>query len=114
MKKEEFKKFVSNHPTLVNVVSKKKYTWQELYEVYDLYGDDMNVWNKYLNNSSSDGISSASELVNLFKGINVDSLRKYIDTAQKAISIVSDLTGSKNSVNISPNEVKDVTSIFED
>ena len=114
MKKEEFKKFVSNHPNLVNIVSSKKHTWQELFEIYDLYGDDMNLWNKYLNNSTSDSISSASEFASLFKGINVDSLRKYIDTAQKAISIVSDLTSSKASNNIVPDEAKVVNSIFED
>ena len=38
--KERFKIFVRNHPVLVNHVRNKKMTWQQFYELYDLYGEE--------------------------------------------------------------------------
>ena len=46
-KKDEFKEFIKSKPELVDLVKNKKDTWQDFYEVYDLYGNDDNVWNKY-------------------------------------------------------------------
>ena len=34
MSKDNFKKFVSNHPELVNYVKNNNVTWQSLYELY--------------------------------------------------------------------------------
>ena len=39
-KKEEFKSFVSKHPELINFVREKKNTWQDFYEIYDMYGEE--------------------------------------------------------------------------
>lgn len=38
-KKDEFKEFIKSKPELVDLVKNKKYTWQDFYEVYDLYGN---------------------------------------------------------------------------
>ena len=46
-KKDEFKEFIKSKPELIDLVKNKKYTWQDFYEVYDLYGNDDDVWNKY-------------------------------------------------------------------
>ena len=54
MSKDNFKKFVSNHPELVNYVKNNNVTWQSLYELYDLYGEDNKVWNKYFNSGISE------------------------------------------------------------
>ena len=45
-KKEEFKKFVKKHPELVEYVKNKQNTWQDFYEIYDMYGEEDSVWNK--------------------------------------------------------------------
>lgn len=119
MKKEEFKKFVSNHPKLVNVVASKKHTWQDLFEVYDLYGEDESLWDKYLNNittNESSNISNLNELSKIFKNINIDNVRKYIDTAEKAIGVIEELTGNKTKIpDISgPTVARPINKIFED
>ena len=118
MKKEEFKKFVSSHPKLVNVVANKKHTWQDLFEVYDLYGEDESLWDKYLNNSSitDNNISSLNELSKIFKNINIDNVRKYIDTAEKAIGVIEELTGNKTKIpDVSgPTIARPINKIFED
>ena len=46
-KKEEFKKFVKKNPDFADYVRNKTATWQELYELWDMYGEDENVFSKY-------------------------------------------------------------------
>ena len=116
-KKEEFKKFVSNHPSLVNVVKDKTHTWQELFEVYDLYGNDEKLWDNYLNNASTNTPNGLTELTKLFKNVNLDNVRKYVDTAQKAIGVIEELTGSKAAGEIiskGPEIARPISKIFED
>ena len=64
--------------------------------IYDIYGENEEAWNKYFNNTSNDSIG---ELTNLFKNINMDNVQKHITNAQKAVSLIQELT-SKNSSNI--------------
>ena len=95
-KKEEFKKFIISHPELVSYIQSKEYTWQDFYEVYDIYGENPEVWNKY-QTSDDDRSAKVSELTNLVKTINMDNVQKYINNAQKAINVIQELT-SKNPV----------------
>ena len=46
-KKEEFKLFVKKYPSFASYVQGKNTSWQELYELWDMYGDDDNVFSKY-------------------------------------------------------------------
>jgi len=122
-KKEDFKEFVSTHPELVNVVKNKVHTWQDLFEVYDLYGNDESLWNNYLNSRESNNVSdnknqlnSLGELTKLFKNVNIDNVQKYIETAQKAIGVIQELTGS-NGISTSssgPSVARPINKIFED
>ena len=41
------KKFAKKHPELSNKVETKQTTWQELYELWDMYGDDDKVFSRY-------------------------------------------------------------------
>ena len=47
--KEKFKDFVKNNPILLKYVKENKMTWQQFYEIYDLYGEDKEAWKDYLN-----------------------------------------------------------------
>jgi len=119
-KKEEFKSFVSNHPNLVSVVSSKKHTWQDLFEVYDLYGNDESAWDKYLNTIDASATNKANlgELTKLVKNINIESIQKYIDTAQRAIGIVQELSGGTAGGAVAsssgPSSPRPINKIFED
>ena len=118
-KKENFKAFVKSHPSFVELVQNKTHTWQELFEVYDLYGEDEELWKKYLGQEKKSTASSTSitELAKVFKGINIDSVKKYIDTAQKAIGLVQEITGSSASANLvskGPDSPRPINKIFED
>lgn len=89
-KKEEFKNFVKTRPELINYVKNKEHSWQDFYEIYDMYGTDESVWNKY--NSEEDRADPLSELTGLVKNINMDNVQKYINNAQKAINVIQELT----------------------
>ena len=90
-KKEEFKSFIKDHPEIVGHIKNKNTNLQELYELYDIYGSDSNVWDKYFIDNTSNG-SSINELTNLVKNINMDNIQKHINTAQKAIGVIQELT----------------------
>ena len=121
-KKEEFKSFVQKHPELVSYIKDKKNTWQDFYEIYDMYGDDKKVWDKYkdespLNEEESRAKStSLAELASLVKNINIDNVQKYINNAQKAINVIQELT-SKNPVKteyVIPKSPRPITKFFGD
>lgn len=92
-KKEEFKEFIRNKPELVEYIKNKEMTMQKFYEIYDVYGNDENAWKPYerSNNTSSSNFS-ASKITDIMKNINLDELQKHINTAQKALGVVEDLT----------------------
>lgn len=126
-KKEDFKVFVAGHPNLLTLVKNKTHSWQDLFEVYDLYGEDEKLWESYLSNrdvnpsvsqdSSRDKMNSLSELTKLFKNVNIDNVQKYIDTAQKAIGVIQELTGSKgvgDALTKGPSVSRPINKIFED
>lgn len=96
-KKDDFKGFVKNHPELVNFIKNKEMNWQDFYNIYDIYGEDKTAWDKYFNSDSKEdsqtSIAGIGELTNLVKNINMDNIQKHIKTAQKAISVIQELTG---------------------
>ena len=48
MSVDSFKMFVRKNPNLIKYVNNNEMTWQKFYEMYDLYGEDNSIWNKYL------------------------------------------------------------------
>ncbi len=105
-KLDNFKKFVSIHPEFINYVNKTNTSWQSLYELYDIYGEDNKIWDKYLKReiTSSNGIKG---IINTLKNINIDSLEENINSIQKAVSLVSELTTEESrEEKITPKETK--------
>lgn len=102
MSKDSFRAFVRSNPNFIYSVRNKRVTWQELYELYDLYGEDKSVFNKYLesssNNSSSSRGSSKSafnDISNMIKELDVDKVQNGVTSLQKALSLFSELFASK-------------------
>ena len=92
-KKEEFKEFVKLHPELIKFVENNTMTWQKFYEIYDLYGQNSQVWNNYLNNTNKTNTNNTSwsDIINIAKNIDVDKVQSSITSLQKALGLVSDL-----------------------
>ncbi len=98
-KKDEFKLFVKDHPELISHVTKGEVTWQGLYEIYDIYGEDTSVWKDYLKTSIK-----LPEFFNTFKNVNLDEVKEGIDNFQKILGMLSGLT-SKNETTYKPRPI---------
>lgn len=113
MKKEEFKEFVRKNPKLISYVKSNEMTWQKFYEMYDLYGEDDNVWKDYIKkdenineNSATNNISNAakiglsgltlSEVVNWLKNVDLDGLQEGIGNVQRVLGVVQDFSKKDN------------------
>lgn len=89
-KKDDFKKFVSKHPEFVDYVKNNDTSFQELYELYDIYGENNSIWDKYL--TSSEKSINFKGILNTLKNINLDSLEENINSIQKAVGLVEEFT----------------------
>lgn len=117
MSKIEFKKFVQNNPNLINHVDSGETTWQKLYELYDLYGENSNIWNKYLKENTSNSnlnVGNFKDIINLIKGIDLNTVQKGLTSLDKAIEAFKDIIPSKNSDLNSNYEPRPTYKYFED
>lgn len=109
MSKEEFKKFVSTKPELADYVKDNIMTWQKFYELYDLYGENNQIWEKYSTPKETNKIND------FIKKINPDTLQQHIQTAQKALDIFSELAIKKEPTpEIIPEVQRPITKFFGD
>lgn len=114
-KKDDFKTFVSKHPELITNVKNNNMTWQKYYEIYDLYGEDLEKWQVYFEERSPNTIGT---ITNLVKKIDVNSIQKHVNTAQKAINLFQELGTKKTAGSIitpkGPGTLRPINKIFED
>lgn len=122
-KKDDFKLFASKHPELVKFIKSGEMNWQSFYEIYDIYGEDATAWQDYLrkgeNISNSTNNASFKSFTDKLKNIDMNSIQEHINTAQKALGIVQELTskgsgaatGALASEAINP---RPINKIFED
>lgn len=96
-KKEEFKSFISKNPDFVESVRNGETTWQRMYELYDLYGENSKIWDNYRNVEETteelkeEKKSTVKDIFNSLKNINVDALQENISSLQKAVSFLEDI-----------------------
>lgn len=105
---DSFKSFVKNNPNLTSYVRNGEMTWQKFYELYDIYGDDENIWKSYkkeevrkiTNQNKSASTFNFNNLIEMTKNIDANKLQDGITSLQKAIGLFSDmLIKDKNDVN---------------
>ena len=104
--KEEFKLFVKSHPELIRYVKNGEMTWQKFYETYSLYGKEKDVWNKYFSNNEEIKENtnekkenvSITDVIDMVKKVDLNSVQKNITNISKALGIVQSLI-TKDEVN---------------
>lgn len=92
MSKETFKLFARNHPELGTSVMDNKTSWQKLYELYEMYGEESHVWDKYfVRNKATTETSSFSDLINMIRNVDLESVQKGVNNLQKTIGLLQDI-----------------------
>jgi len=103
--KEKFKDFVKNNPILLKHVKNESMTWQKFYEMYDMYGEDNEVWKEYLSEdagkvaAASAGAASSFDLVNFIKNLDLDSIQNGVSSMQRVLGLLQDMSLGNNSSN---------------
>lgn len=112
----EFKQFVKDNPSLFNYVKDKKMTWQNFYEMYDMYGTDDSIWKDYLNkNDESDAIKAlgVTDFFTFLKNINMDKMQESINSIQRVLGVLEDL-GNNNTASKPDYKPRPLYKHFED
>lgn len=84
MQIDDFKAFVKTIPAIREEVAKGRYTWQQLYEFYVLYGEDDKMWEPYKHNRTD-----LTGLLDILKNVDLDALSKSFEGLQKILDLVS-------------------------
>ena len=84
MEIDDFKEFVRTIPSINDEVVKGRYTWQQLYEFYVLYGADDKMWEPYKKSQVD-----LTGLLDIVKNVDLDALAKSFEGIQKVLDLVS-------------------------
>ncbi len=97
--KDSFKIFVAKHPEFIKYVNNGTMTWQKFYEMYDLYGENNDIWQKYNNTEEEKNDLKTSEFLNFIKNINIEKLQSGMESVSRVLSLVSEI-GNKTETRI--------------
>ena len=90
MSKETFKTFARNHPEIANKVLDGKASWQQLYELYEIYGENNQVWDNYIDKKEMQN-TTFKDIFEMMKNIDLNSLQEGIQNIQKTISLIQNI-----------------------
>ena len=92
---ELFKEFVKKNPNLLTFVKNGKMTWQSFYEMYDLYGEQNEIWSEYLNTKKTIDNKSVYDTFSFLKSINLDSVQEGVQNIQRVLGVLGDISNNK-------------------
>lgn len=116
MSKIEFKEFVKNNPRLLKYVNNNEMSWQKFYEMYDMYGDNPDIWKKYLNEEEKDNKenNNIGDFVNYFKNINLDTVQESINSIQRVLGVLGEISANNKETSTTSYEPKPIYKHFDD
>ena len=93
-KLEEFKKFVKDKKYIIDKVHNNETTWQKLYEIYDVYGSEHDIFKETINTVNStlltkEGISNA---LNMIKNVDLEKLSSGLENVKKVVGANQEIT----------------------
>ncbi len=86
---DKFKAFVKTIPSVKDDVINGRYSWQQLYELYVLYGENDKMWEPYKKqNFDMNGIFE------MIKNVDLNALSKSFDGILKVLDFLSNFTSN--------------------
>jgi len=120
MSKDKFKTFVKTHPSLASYVNNGNMTWQKFYEMYNLYGEENDIWKNYEINYNNNSISNGSDIslrdvIDNFKNMDLTTVQNGITNIQKGIELVQELfIKDRNNNSVGSYEPRPIHRYFDD
>ena len=120
---DNFKLFVKKNPNLITYVRNGNMSWQKFYELYDIYGEDNNIWKEYLvkeetrkvkENKTITESSTFSNILEMAKNIDTNKIQDGISSIQKAISLFGDIMSKDKTDNTNSYTPRPVYRRFDD
>lgn len=100
MSKETFKKFVRTKPQLIKYVKEKNISWQNLYETYELYGENSNIWEEYTKENNQ--LNSFDEIIKTIKTLDLEKIQNGIESIQSTISLIQNFGSNSQNNSYEP------------
>ena len=91
-KLDKFKEFIKDKEFLVNKVNNNETTWQHLYEIYDLYGEDASIFKEEKNDSKDLNESKINNLLKSFEGVDVNKINENLEGVKKILAVLGEFT----------------------
>ena len=110
---EEFKEFCKDKEYLKQTVRDGKHTWQELYEIYDIYGPEDELFSdkkeETEESSQSENEGEKKEglgsILNALNGFDPDKISDGLNGMKKILNILSEVTKPDEAPKLSKRKV---------
>ncbi len=97
MSKEKFLSFARVHPELAKQVLKGNASWQQLYELYEIYGEKHSIWNQFMRSGETIDFSAFKDLFEMIRKVDFQHVQTGIQNIQKTIGFLQDIgVGNSN------------------
>ena len=72
-------------------VKNNEMTWQKFYEIYDIYGENNDVWIDYLKEKETTNLDFFSFL----KTIDMDKIQEGVESLQRVVGVIGEMAATK-------------------
>ena len=97
-KLEKFKEFIKDKEFLIDKVLNKETTWQNLYEIYDLYGEDASIFKQNAideekeETKENNSENKVNNLLKAFEGVDVNKINENLEGVRKILAVLGEFT----------------------
>ena len=83
---DEFKAFLKTIPSIKEDVLNHRYTWQQIYEIYTMYGENDHFFDPYKNHSVD-----FNGVLEIIQNVDLNALSSSLHSIEKVLGVVSNL-----------------------